>query len=548
MAPTPRPLTVVVTGSECTGKTTLAAALAAEFDAPWSHEFAREYVDIKQAPLDESDVEPIARGQLAAERAVEQAAAEHSGRIVIRDTDLVSTTVYSRHYYGTCPGWIARAARERIADLYLLLCPDVPWVPDGLQRDRPDEASRAEVHALFRDALAAAGARVVEVRGDWRERHAEAAAAVKSAVEAGPARFISATRDSIQVGLVGFGMAGRVFHAPVLNAVPGLHLAAIVQRTGETAALAYPDVRVVRSVDELLAMSAIRLVVIATPTASHAELARRCLEAGRDVVIDKPFAATAAEAASLLRVADRAGRLLSAFHNRRWDGDFLTVQRLTAEGVCGRIVSFESHFDRYRPRLKGTWRERAGPGSGILFDLGSHLVDQAVVLFGPPEAVTADVRLERDGAAVDDAFDVVFHYQGRHALLRSTMYACEPGPRFVLRGTEGTYVKHGLDPQEERLARGDTPDGPDWGVEPPERWGALTRPDGDGTVREKVATEAGDYRRYYANIRDAILARAPLAVTPRQALDVIRLLELARESSRQNRTMSFERENRSDLP
>jgi NadR type nicotinamide-nucleotide adenylyltransferase len=179
-----RPLIVVVTGSECTGKTTLAAAIAAQFDVPWSREFVREYVDIRQAPLDAPDVEPIARGQLAAERAAEHAAAAHRSRIVIRDTDLISTTVYSRHYYGMCPEWIEVAARERIGDLYLLLCPDVPWVADGLQRDTSNEDARAQMHALFRDALDAASARVVEIRGDWSERRALAAAAVRDAVEA----------------------------------------------------------------------------------------------------------------------------------------------------------------------------------------------------------------------------------------------------------------------------------------------------------------------------------------------------------------------------
>jgi NadR type nicotinamide-nucleotide adenylyltransferase len=179
-----RPLIIVVTGSECTGKTTLAATLAARFDSPWSREFVREYVDTKRSPLDESDVEPIARGQLAAEEAVERAGTERNRPLVIRDTDLVSTAVYSRYYYGVCPAWVASAAGERLGDLYLLLCPDVPWVPDGLQRDRPDEAARAELHRLFRDALAAAGARVVEIRGNWSEREAQAAAVVAAAIEA----------------------------------------------------------------------------------------------------------------------------------------------------------------------------------------------------------------------------------------------------------------------------------------------------------------------------------------------------------------------------
>jgi len=177
------PLVVVVIGSECTGKTTLAAALAAQFHAPWSREYAREYVEARQAPLDQQDVEPIARGQLNGEQVAEDAAAGNDSRIVVRDTDLVSTAVYSRHYYGVCPEWIARVARQRAGDVYLLLCPDVPWVPDGLQRDRPDEASRAEMHARFRSALASIDARVVEIRGTWTERLALARAAVTAMIE-----------------------------------------------------------------------------------------------------------------------------------------------------------------------------------------------------------------------------------------------------------------------------------------------------------------------------------------------------------------------------
>lgn len=190
------PLIVVVTGSECTGKTTLASSLAAEFGATWSREFAREYVDLKQTPLDERDVEPIGRGQLSGEQVAEDEAAARDRRIVIRDTDLISTVVYSRHYYGSCPGWIQRAARERAGDLYLLLCPDVPWVPDGLQRDRPVEASRAEMHALFRGALASMGSEVVEIRGSWSERLAQSRATITAMLEQ---RSVRASRRSTRL-------------------------------------------------------------------------------------------------------------------------------------------------------------------------------------------------------------------------------------------------------------------------------------------------------------------------------------------------------------
>src|SRR5262245_29122380 len=197
----------------------------------------------------------------------------------------------------------------------------------------------------------------------------------------------------IEVGLIGFGLAGRAFHAPVIRAVPGMHLAAILQRTGSGAAQRYPDVAIVRGLEELLSTKEIRLVVIATPNDTHYGLARRCLEAGRDVIVDKPFTTTLEEARSLVQIAKKAGRLLTVYQNRRYDGDFQAVRRLVAEGSLGRIVRFETNYDRYRPQLKpGAWRETHRAGGGILFDIASHLIDHAMLLFGPPEAVTADVR------------------------------------------------------------------------------------------------------------------------------------------------------------
>jgi scyllo-inositol 2-dehydrogenase (NADP+) len=343
--------------------------------------------------------------------------------------------------------------------------------------------------------------------------------------------------DDIRVGLVGFGMAARVFHAPVIEQVPGLRLSTIVQRSAGSAAALYPAARVVSSVDDLLADDDVALVVIATPNPSHAELARRCLEAGRHVVVDKPFAVSSAEAAPLLDIARGAGRVLTVFHNRRWDGDFRTVQRLAEEQTCGRIVLVESRFERFRPALRGVWRERQQPGSGILFDLGPHLVDQAVTLFGLPDAVTGDVRIERDRAVVDDAFDVTFHYPAVRVVLRASMLAAAPGPRFVVQGTQGSYVKYHLDPQEARLAAGDASAGRYWDQEPREWWGTLTRQTDSGLESHLLPTEAGDYRRFYGNVRDAVRGTAPLAVTPEQALDVIRLLELVHESSRCARTL-----------
>jgi len=348
------------------------------------------------------------------------------------------------------------------------------------------------------------------------------------------------TTELIDVGLVGFGFAGRTFHAPVITAVEGLRLSGVVQRTGADAADLFPGVQVVGSLDDLLTIRSIRLVVIATPNTSHIELARQCLLAGRDVVIDKPFTTTYAEAAELVRMAKDRGRLLSVYQNRRWDGDFKTVHDLIGTGALGKVVRFESRFDRFRPQLRtGAWREQELPGSGILFDLGPHLIDQALVLFGEPQALYADVRAERERAVVDDAFDLTLHYPGMRALLGATMLALKPGPRFVIEGPKASYIKFGLDPQEDALKTKARPTGSGWGQEPREAWGRLYRSDGQTRIEEIVPTQPGDYRGYYENVRDTILGKADLAVTPEQALRVMRTIELAMQSSREWRVVPY---------
>jgi scyllo-inositol 2-dehydrogenase (NADP+) len=345
----------------------------------------------------------------------------------------------------------------------------------------------------------------------------------------------------IDVGLIGFGLAGRAFHAQVIRATPGLRLAAIMQRHGNEAVEKYPDVRVVRSVEELLTIRGIRLVVIATPNATHAPIARQCLEAGRDVVVDKPFATTLKEAAGIVELARKCERLITVYQNRRYDGDFQAIRQIVSHGTLGRIIRFETNYDRFRPDLKpGAWRERVGPGSGILFDLAPHLIDHALVLFGLPEAVTADVRLERPVAVVDDAFDVMLHYPaGMRAALRSTMLAVAPRPRFVLHGTRGSLFKQTFDPQEINLRRGYIPENGPWGVEPQEDWGVLTTMENDAVTKRSVPSSTCDYRDYYANVRDAILGRATMAVTPEYALGVMRVLEMAQESSRTRCTIAW---------
>jgi scyllo-inositol 2-dehydrogenase (NADP+) len=344
----------------------------------------------------------------------------------------------------------------------------------------------------------------------------------------------------VNVALIGFGFAGRVFHAPVISAVPGLHLSAILQRSSDDAASVYPKARVVKSVDELLAIDDIRVVVIATPNISHYPLAKQCLLASRDVVIDKPFTTTYAEAAELVELAEQRGRLLTVYQNLRFNGDFRTVEELLRSQRLGRIALYEAHFDRYRLQLRpGAWRERAEAGSGVFFDLGVHLIDQAMLLFGRPQAISADIRIERDGAQVDDAFDVVLRYPRMRAMLRAGMIALAPDLRFIVRGEKGAFVKHGIDPQEEALKRGEIPRDDSWGREAREKWGTLYAPQEGTIAAEKIATLPGDYRLFYANVRDAILGKSSIEVTHEQMLDVMRALELAVESSRTGRTLSW---------
>ncbi len=337
----------------------------------------------------------------------------------------------------------------------------------------------------------------------------------------------------IRCGVIGFGLAGRIFHSAVIDATEGLTLAAVVQRTGDAARAAYPAVPVYRSVEAMLEEADIEVAVVATPNQSHAPLAEQCLRAGKHVVIDKPVAVSAAEAASLLPIARAAGRRVFAYHNRRWDGDFLTIQQLIREERLGEIRAFESHFDRLRPTPKANaWREAPEPGSGILLDLGAHLADQALALFGLPEAVWADVRAERAGSQVDDTFDLRLYYGNVAVWLRSSSLSTLPAVRFLLHGTKGSYRKDGLDPQEDALRAGDFFRSSPWGIDPESAWGQIsTLGDGNRVEHTVVPTLPGDYRGFYANVRDTLLGRAEQAVTLLDGWRTLRLLEWARESS-----------------
>ncbi len=358
--------------------------------------------------------------------------------------------------------------------------------------------------------------------------------------------------EEIGVAVIGFGLAGRVFHAPFVSAVPGLRLEAIVQRRGDEAAEAYPasttGVRVLRSVEEALGDRAVQMVVVGTPNETHFDLAKQALEAGKHVVIDKPFADTSGGARELIELAKAKGLVLAPFHNRRWDGDFLTVRKILGEGVLGRVVTFESHFDRFRPvQRAGTWKESASKANGLLMDLGPHLVDQALALFGVPKTILASVRKDRDVTDIEDAFDITLEYERLRVYCRSTMLAAENAPRFLIHGTRGSFRKWGLDPQEPTLvAGGRVPrmgEG-EWLAEDESAWGETAiAPDPeqpDRLLRTRVKTEPGDYRGFYASVRDAVLGKAELPVSAEDGFRVVKLLEMARESSREGERLMVE--------
>jgi len=337
----------------------------------------------------------------------------------------------------------------------------------------------------------------------------------------------------IKVGIVGFGMSGRVFHGPLTSSVAGLELAAVAEPTTSSAAERYPGIVNYHSVAELLADSSIGLFVVSTPSGTHFKIARQILEAGKSVVVDKPVATRSAEVGELMILAAAKGVLLIPFQNRRWDGDFQTVKKVLLEGLLGRLVLFESRFDRWRPEMRKDrlWKENEGEGGGALLDYGPHLGDQALTLFGKPEAVSAHVRRERDGWGANDAFTIRMCYPNLTVTLGANSLSLPPGPRFHLRGTKGNYWKNGLDPQEVALTKITRIEDPSWGHEVAASWGTLNIGIDGSTVSRAVETVPGDYRRFYAGVRDALLGKAQPPVQAIDAWRVVRLLEWAAESS-----------------
>ncbi len=342
----------------------------------------------------------------------------------------------------------------------------------------------------------------------------------------------SASRP-VGVGIVGNGMATRVFHAPYIAATPGLDLRAVVSRRAD-AELPLPGLARVPDLETLLSDPAIELVVIATPSASHAALACQALEAGRHVVVEKPFTLDAACAREVVACAERAGRLVTVFHNRRWDADFLGLKAALAAHEIGRVVHFESHFDRFRPQVRARWREDGSAGSGIWYDLGPHLVDQALQLFGRPEAISADVAALREGSPASDHVHVVLHYPGMRAVLHAGMCVAGGEPRFRVHGTGGSLVKWGLDPQEAQSVVGLHPGDVAWGCDPE----PLVRFDSEGTRCEQPLPR-GAQQTFYAEVASACRGEGPLPVSPEEILGVQDVLDAALRSSAEGRRITL---------
>jgi len=354
-------------------------------------------------------------------------------------------------------------------------------------------------------------------------------------------------KRTIKTGIIGFGIGGNVFHAPIIDTTEGLSISKIRARKESEINLAkqrYPLAAVTDNSDDIINDPDIDLVVIATPNDSHHSLAKQAMLAGKHVVVDKPFTINTADADDLIKIGKQQKRILSVHHNRRYDSDFKTIQKILNGKLLGRLVEFESHYDRFRNFLKpGAWREKDEPGAGILYDLGAHLIDQPLVLFGSPGAITADIRVQREGTKATDNFELILHYTDLKVTLKAGMLVSQPLPRYILLGDKGSFVKYGLDVQEVALKAGLTPlTKSDWGIEPESVWGNLVTEINGINFTGKVQSETGDYRDYYANVYAAIVGEKPLDVTAEHARNIIRVIELAIQSSKEKRTIDCSNE------
>ncbi|AEX24488.1 oxidoreductase [Vibrio sp. EJY3] len=332
----------------------------------------------------------------------------------------------------------------------------------------------------------------------------------------------------IKTAVIGYGFSAKTFHIPFVSALAEFDLVAISTSNGEAVAKDWPTAQHYASASDLLSSSDAELVIITAPNDVHFDLAKQALENGKHVIIEKPFVTNVSDGEELIALAKEKGLILSVYHNRRWDGDFLTVKKLIEEKRIGELRHFESHFDRFRPEVRQRWREQATDGGGILFDLGSHLIDQALELFGLPDAISAECKMMREGSTNVDYFDVVMHYPNHLAIVHGDLFSAGPNKRFTLKGTEGSYEKLGLDPQEPRLIEGVEPTSPDWADESPDNYGYFYNADNSAPV----ITEQGGYQHYFLQMADAIRNKTAPPVSAEDALWNIKLIELAMESSR----------------
>jgi predicted dehydrogenase len=349
-------------------------------------------------------------------------------------------------------------------------------------------------------------------------------------------------KSHIVTGITSFGMSGLVFHGPLLKTHPGFLLKSVLQRTKDTAKEKYPDIEIVRSIEELISDPELELIIVNATNDTHYMHARMALDAGKHVVIEKPMSNTVEEGKRLIELARKQGLILSVFQNRRWDSDFLTVQKILQDGLLGRVVEFAASWDRYRNYIQpNTWKEETGPGSGLLYNLGPHLIDQAIVLFGMPDTVGADIRTFRTDGKVDDFYEIYMSYEDVKVRLHSSYLVREPNPRFSIHGTLGSFVKYGLDVQEAALKVGEIPGKPGWGIEDAEIWGTLhTEINGEEVVK-KIESEPGNYLAFYDNIFEAVRNNADLIVRPQEALFNIHAIELAMQSSQEGRALPFDK-------
>ncbi len=346
--------------------------------------------------------------------------------------------------------------------------------------------------------------------------------------------------NAIRTGLIGYGMSGRVFHAPFLHSLPQFEWVAVLERNRNEAAATYPHVQTERSIEAMLQRDDIELVVITTPNETHFPYTEAALKAGKHVVLEKPFANSTAEAAKLVALGKKTSNVFSVYQNRRYVGDFKTIRQIVQQQLLGDVHEYVCHFDRYRtePKAGKVWREQPLPGSGVLFDLGSHLIDQALCLFGLPKYITAFIKNQRSFSVVDDYFDLRLDYANElTVILKSGMLVREMGPRYAMHGNKGSYLKYGDDPQEELLKQGHTPIGELWGAEPAMQHGILHTQKGEEVIKQTYPTLQGNYGDYYTNLYETIRIGAPLREKPEHGYNTIKIIELAFESSRLKQTL-----------